>query len=502
MVRLDVLAQEGREQPVPSRAVSQKVAVSVVYAASMFIAVMDTTIVNVALPTIAREFHATPASAAAVSIGFLVSLAVCIPASSWLGDRIGARQALLGSIIIFTVASALCGLAGSLSQLVAFRVLQGVGGGLMIPVGLAMLFRVFPPAERVRLSSLLIIPTTFAPVFGMVVGGLFVTELSWRWVFYVNVPIGTSAVIIGGLFLADQRSSSVKRFDVFGFLSAGLGLGLVMYGVSEGPNVGWGSDKVLGAILAGAVLLCAMVAVELRSSHPLLDLRLYGDRLFRSTTAVLTITAVAFFGVLYLLAQFFQNGLHLTPLQSGLSIFPEALGVMVGAQVISRKLYPIFGPRRIMAAGLMLFAGVVVILSRVDTGTSLWLIRVIVFFMGMSVSGAFLPTQAAGFATIPNAKTGDASTIFNAQRQVGAATGVAILTTVISSLHPVHVVAGRTVANIHAYQAGLLVAAGVAVLGAMVALTVHDEDAADTIIPRRRSFSAENRPGPVAVIET
>ena len=186
---------------------NQKIAVSVVYVAAMFMAIMDTTIVNVALPTIARDFHVSTASVASTVIAFLVSLAVFIPASSWLGDRIGARRVLLGAIIIFTVASALCGQASSLSELVGFRVLQGVGGGLMTPVGLAMLFRVFPPAERVRASAILVIPTALAPALGPVIGGLFVTDLSWRWVFYVNVPIGAIAVIFGCLFLADQRAA-------------------------------------------------------------------------------------------------------------------------------------------------------------------------------------------------------------------------------------------------------------------------------------------------------
>ncbi|MCU4183666.1 multidrug efflux MFS transporter [Acidiferrimicrobium sp. IK] len=474
----------------PQRTINQKVAVSVVYVAAMFMAIMDTTIVNVALPTITKDLHSSPASVAATVIAFLVSLAVFIPASSWLGDRLGARRVLLGAIVIFTAASALCGLASSLGELVVFRVLQGVGGGLMTPVGLAMLFRVFPPAERVKASALLILPTALAPALGPVLGGLFVTDLSWRWVFYVNVPIGTVAVIFGLVFLAEQRPPSVGRFDLPGFVTSGLGLGLLMYGVSEGPNIGWRTGRVVVSIIVGTVLLLGMVVVELRTERPMLDLRLYTDRLFRSTALVMTLGSTSFLGVLYLLALFFQEALHMTALQAGLSIFPEALGVMMGSQLVSRILYPSFGPRRIMAAGLVVVAGVMLLLSQVTTGTDLWLVRVVVFFLGAGMSGVFLPSQAAAFASLPREKTGDASTVFNAQRQLGGAIGVAVLTTVITTLHPLHLVAGRAVANLHAYHVGFVVAAGIALLAGVAALTVSDADAASTIVPRKRKAEA------------
>ena len=470
----------------PKRIINQKIAVSAVYVAAMFMAIMDATIVNVALPTIARDFQSSPASVAATVISFLVSLAVFIPASSWLGDRLGARRVLLGAIVVFTGASALCGVAGNLSELVAFRVLQGVGGGLMTPVGLAMLFRVFPPAERVRASAILVIPTAFAPALGPVIGGLFVTDLSWRWVFYVNLPIGALAVAFGLVFLADQRPPEVAGFDLPGFILSGVGLGLLMYGVSEGPDLGWATGRVQASIATGTVLLAAMVVFELRAAHPLLDLRLFADRLFRSTSLVLTLGSVAFLGVLYLLALFFQNALHLSALHAGLSIFPEAIGVMTGSQIVTRFAYPALGPRRVMVAGLVLIATVMCVLSQVDTATNLWLVRVIVYFLGVGMSGVFLPSQAAAFATIPRSKTGDASTIFNAQRQLGGAVGVAILTTVITALNPSHVVAGHTVANLHAYHVGFLVSAGVALLAGGAALTVHDEDATSTITARRR----------------
>ena len=182
-----------------------KISVSIVFVLAMFMAIMDITIVNVALPQLASDFSVNPDHIDLVVVSFLVSLAVSIPASGWLGDRFGTKRVLLAALLIFTGASALCGLSQSLTQLVIFRALQGVGGGMLTPVGMAMLFRTFPPAERVRASRILIVPTAFAPALGPVLGGLLVTDVSWRWVFYVNVPIGVAAFIFGVLFLHEHR---------------------------------------------------------------------------------------------------------------------------------------------------------------------------------------------------------------------------------------------------------------------------------------------------------
>lgn len=310
---------------VRARKMNQKVAVAVVYVAALFMAIMDTTIVNVALPALGRDFHTASDGVDSVSIAFLVSTGILIAASGWLGDRFGGRKVLLTAIVIFTVASALCGLAQNLAELVLFRVMQGIGGGLMTPVGMAMLFRAFPPAERVRASSILIIPTAFAPALGPVLGGLLVTDLSWRWVFYVNVPMGIAALVFGLLFLDDNVQAQPGRFDLAGFLLAASGLGLLMYGVSEGPLKGWADTPVLATLVAGAAILTTLVLVELRSDEPMVDLRVYKNRLFRSASGVMILGALAFLGVLFMIALFFQDGLHLSALQSGLNTFPEAV---------------------------------------------------------------------------------------------------------------------------------------------------------------------------------
>jgi EmrB/QacA subfamily drug resistance transporter len=459
---------------------NQKVAVGVVFVAAMFISILDATIVNVALPTIGRDFKVSATAVDSISIAFLVSLAVFIPASGWLGDRLGGKRVLLAAIALFTAASALCGLAHSLGELVAFRILQGAAGGMLAPVGMAMLYRVFPPAERIRASAILTVPTTFAPALGPVLGGLLVTDLSWRWVFYVNLPIGVAAFAFGAIFLEQQQPPQPGRFDLAGFLLSGLGLGLLMYGVSEGPDLGWGQTEVLATIAAGAVLLAAMVVVELRSAAPMVDLRLLGNRLFRAGNGVMVLASVAFLGTLYAISLYYQDGRGLSALGSGLSTFPEAFGVMGGAQLASRWLYPRLGPRRLITIGLTGTAASIGLLALLGPQSSLWWARLLMLTLGLSMAQVFVPVQAASFATITPAATGRAATMFNAIRQLGGAVGVAVLTTVIVLVGPVHLVAGHPVPNLDAYRVAFLVAAAIALSGVACSLSIHDADAAAT----------------------
>ncbi len=469
--------------------ISQKVAVSVVFVAAMFMSIMDVTIVNVALPTIGRDFAVSPTAIDSISIGFLVSLAVFIPASGWLGDRFGGKRVMLTAIVVFTIASALCGLATSLGELVAFRILQGVGGGMLAPVGMAMLFRAFPPEERIRASSILTVPTTLAPALGPVLGGLLVTDLSWRWVFYVNLPIGALAFLFGALFLQSHPQPKPGRFDLPGFLLSGAGLGLLMYGISEGPNRGWHTPEVLGSIAVGAVLLAIMIFVELRTTDPMIDLRLLTNKLFRASNGVMVLASVAFLGTLYAISLYYQDGRGLSALGSGLSTFPEAFGVMAGAQLASRWLYPRLGPRRHIAIGLVGTAMSIGLLALLGPTTSLWWARLLMLTLGLFMAQVFVPVQAAAFATITPAATGRASTMFNTIRQLGGAIGVAVLTTAIVLVGPVHLVGGHAVANLTAYRVAFLVAAAICLVGLTSALRISDEAAARTIPARRKSRS-------------
>ena len=477
---------------VPAPRMDQRIAVSVVYVAALFVSILDVTIVNVAIPTIGRDFHTSEASVDVVVIGFLVSLAVFIPASGWIGDRFGGKRTLLAAIAVFTAASAMCGLATSLGELVVFRVVQGVGGGMLTPVGMAMLYRTFPPSERVRVAGILMLPTALAPALGPVIGGLLVTDLSWRWVFYVNLPVGVAAVVFGTLFVTEQRESKPGRFDLSGFVLAGTGLGALMYGVSEGPSLGWGSATVLAMMIAGVALLGVMVRVEMSVGQPMINLRLLGDRLFRSANILVVVTMTGFFGVLYLVPLYYQDARGLSALNSGLSTFPEAIGVLIAAQVVSRYLYPVIGPRRLMAAGLLGIAVVTVAMAgAVGPLTSLWYLRLLMFALGFCIPFVMMSMQAAAFATISPASTGRASTLFNANRQLGGAVGVALLSTVLAAIGPTRQIGTRLVAHGAAYRGAFLAAAAVAIVGSMTALlTVSDTDAAATMVRRHAAAAA------------
>jgi MFS family permease len=331
-----------------------------------------------------------------------------------------------------------------------------------------------------------------------VLGGLLVTGLSWRWVFFVNLPIGVAAFTFGAVFLRQQAQARPGRFDLAGFLLSGLGLGLLMYGVAEGPNLGWHQTQVRAAIAAGAVLLTAMTFVELRSASPMVDLRLLKNRLFRAGNGVMVLASVAFLGTLYAISLYYQDGRGLSALGSGLSTFPEALGVMAGAQLASRVLYPRLGPRRHITIGLIGTAASIALLALMGPQTSLWWARLLMLMLGLFMGQVFVPVQAAAFATITPAATGRASTMFNAIRQLGGAIGVAVLTTVIVLVGPVHVVDGHPVANLTAYRAAFLAAAAICLCGVACSLSIRDADAAATIPGRPGPRPAQSASAPSA----
>ncbi|MFI5082976.1 MAG: MFS transporter, partial [Streptosporangiales bacterium] len=248
----------------------------------------------------------------------------------------------------------------------------------------------------------------------------------------------------------------------------------------------------------GAVLLTAMVAVELRSDAPIVDLRLLRNRLFRSGNGVMVLTSTAFLGSLYAISLYYQDGRGLSALGSGLSTFPEALGVMAGAQLASRVLYPRLGPRRHITIGLAGMTASIGLLALLGPQTSLWWARLLMVTLGLSIAQVFVPVQAASFATISPAATGRASTMFNAMRQLGGAIGVAVLTSVIVLNSPVHAVDGHEVANLTAYRIAFLTAAAISLCAMAFSLSIRDADAASTIPRRRDREEGEPRPAPAS----
>jgi len=479
-----------------------KYIVATAFVFGLFMDLMDLTIVNVALPTLGKRFNASGSGLEWVVTGYLLSLAIWIPASGWIGDRFGTKKTFLFALAMFTVSSALCGVSWNIGSLIAFRILQGVGGGMMTPVGTAMLFRAFPPQERARASLILTIPTVIAPALGPILGGILVDDVSWRWIFYVNVPIGIAAFAFSLLYLREHTEESTGAFDVWGFVLSGAGLALILYALSRGPENGWTSAGVAGTGLLGIVCFVLLVIVELRLAKPMLDLRLFADRMFRNANIVFFAASASLIGVLFLLPLFLQSLRSFSAIDTGLILFPQAIGVIIFAQ-LSGRLYPTVGPRRLLAVALSLFAVSSGLFLFVDLQTNVWWIAAIMFVRGIAMAFTFIPLQAATYATIRSQATGRASSLFNTNRQVSSSFGVALLATVLFERTNGHVsdatqAAARLAqrpdiahARLLGYHDAFLVAFVIGIVGVAFAFLIRDEDAHATM---RQGQSADVAP--------
>jgi EmrB/QacA subfamily drug resistance transporter len=449
-----------------------EIAVAVAYASAMFVAGMDMQIVNVALPTLSREFAAPLSDVQWVAISYLLAMAVLIPASGWIGDRVGVKQTFVFALGLFTIASALCGAVHSLAELIAARTLQGAGGGMMAPSGMAMLYRAYPPERRARIARTVLVPILIGPAVAPVLGGALTEWFSWRWVFLVNVPVGITMTIFSLAFLPRTPATNSNRIDLFGLVLSGLGLSSLLYAISEGSTLGWGSFPVVLTGGGGVALLAAFGRWSLRHHDPILRLRLLGNRLFRSNNIVFALSTGPFLGSLYLTPIFLQEVMHQSPVTSGTTTFVEAIGVAIGAQTLVR-LYPRCGPRPLATVGagaVALYLGAFV---WVRPETSLWFVRGLMFFGGFANSAAFLAVQISMFTTVSDRDLGHASAIYNTQRQSSIALNVAVVTTIA---------AGSAAPRIAAFHSAYLVAAAIAVAGTLCAFTlIRTEDARATM---------------------
>ncbi|MET7680431.1 DHA2 family efflux MFS transporter permease subunit [Streptomyces sp. NPDC005423] len=435
-----------------------------------FIAIVDGAITTVALPSIARQFGLTTAALDGVVVVYPVCLAMAIPASAWLVERFGAKRVLLTALLAFLGSSLLCGAAPDLGRLVAFRAVQGLSAGVLFPASSALLFSTFDSWEQVRISRYMIIPQQIAPAAAPILGGLLVDHLSWRWVFYVNLPVGLPAVLFGALFLAEHRGHRPGRFDLTGLLLSAAALGAVMFGICEGPNRGWSSVAVVTALVAGTVLLAAAIVFELRTAQPLLKLRLFTDRLFRDTNLINLVGLVPIMGAMYLGPLFIQQGQGRTALESGTSTFPEAFGVLLTVQ-IAGVLYSRVGPRIIVGCGLAWVAAVLLLFATCDAHTGLWTFRAYMLLLGIGMGGVFMPTTVASLATVARRDLAQASTLNTVVRQTGGALAPAAVTTALVLGTPAAAAANPPVT---AYQHAYLVLAALAAATALFAFTLPD----------------------------
>ena len=331
----------------------------------------------------------------------------------------------------------------------------------------------------------MMIPTLAAPALGPVIGGFLITNVSWRWIFYINVPVGLTAFVIGFRKLREHREPTAGRFDLAGFVLSGGGLAAFVYALSEGPSKGWTSPVVVGSGVAGVAMLLAMTYVETHKREPMLMLSLLRDRMFRNANLVSAFSIASFFGLLFVLPQYLQTLRGLSAQESGLTTFPQAIGIACSS-LVAGTLYKRIGPRRLIAGGLFLASIANFTFHWLTIDTNLWLIRGLMLARGLCMGFAFVPMQASSYATIAPADNGRAASIFSTQRQVAVSVSVAVLATILSTygafgVGGVVADAGRAPDGIHIT---CYVSAALALVGAGAALIIRDSDAAGTMAAR------------------
>jgi EmrB/QacA subfamily drug resistance transporter len=327
--------------------------VVIVVVFNSFLQYIDMTIVNTALPTIGRFFRSGSSETAWVVTAYLLSFAMLIPVSGWLGDRYGTKRTFVAGLAFFVLGSLLCGLAGGLDYLVVFRIVQGIGAGIMAPVSTTMLYRVFPPEERSRVTAFIVVPTIIAPAIGPIVGGYLVQYVAWQGIFWINVPLGMIGLGVAVAALKEQVQRVEGRFDLPGFLLGTLGVGALIYALQQAGRQGGADSRVIGAAVGGGILVAAFAALELRREHPMANLRLFEDRLFSAGTASVFFVQALFIGGVFILPFFFQLEKGLSPFDSGLITFPTALGVGMAVPFAARSYHSV-GPRRLLIASMIL----------------------------------------------------------------------------------------------------------------------------------------------------
>lgn len=394
-------------------------------------AILDTTIVAVALDTLAKDFHTSISTIQWVTTGYLLALAVVIPVTGWAVHRIGAKPLYITSLVLFIIGSILCGCAWSATSLIVFRVLQGIGGGMIMPVGQTIMARTAGPKKMGQVMGIIGVPTLLGPILGPVIGGAIVTNISWRWIFFVNVPIGIVALFLAFKFLKGSETDKNHRFDLVGFLCLSPGLALVVYGLSEVGNTGgFSAPSVRWSLSIGVILCAAFVWRSLRAPEPLMDMRLFKNRNFSVASICIFLTGATLYGTMFLLPLYYQVVRGESPWVAGLLMAPQGIGaalVMRRAGVLADRR----GVRTVVPIGMAILALGTLAYTQVSGTTSYAFLAVALFVRGIGLGLAMMPVFAASYRDLDHAAIPRASTATNILRQVGGSLGVAIFAVVL-----------------------------------------------------------------------
>jgi EmrB/QacA subfamily drug resistance transporter len=421
-----------------------------VFVLGAFMSVLDTTIVNVALDSIGRGLGSSLADVQWVSTGYLLALGATIPIAGWSTRRFGARRVYLVSLVLFTAGSALCGLSTTLPELIAFRIVQGIGGALILPVGQAALTKAAGPRNMPRIMGAVGVPIILAPVIGPTIGGALVDAISWRWIFYVNLPIGVIAVVTAMRYFLDEESGRehAGRLDVTGLVLLSAGLVGVIYGLAEvGILNRIGDVHVLVPFLAGAALCVAFVLHARRAARPLLDVSLYRDRAYALASIVMTTTGAALFGALIILPLFFQTVRGQDAFHTGLLLIPQGLGSLVSMLIAGRLTTRLGGGTSTIIGGVLAILATIPFVFA-DAHTPYGLLAPDLVLRGLGLSLSIVPAMTAAIIGLRPDQVDDATPQLNVLQRVGGSIGGVVLTVVLSRhLASAHAVGGQAAAG-------------------------------------------------------
>ena len=435
-------------------------------AVAFFMESLDTTILNTAVPSIARALAVAPLSTKAVLSSYTLSLAVFIPISGWMADRFGTRRVFSCAIGLFTLGSLLCGLAGNLPILVACRILQGCGGAMMVPVGRLTLVRTFPKAELIRAMSFVAIPGLVGPMLGPIAGGLIVGYLHWRVIFFINLPIGLFGLYLVFRHLPDYRGENPRPLDFIGLILFGCGISLLAYVLEIFGETTLSRDTLLGLLLVSAIFLAAYGWHATRIEFPLLRLTLFRIRTFRASVSGSFFTRLGIGGIPFLFPLLYQVGLGFTPIQSGLMMMPQAIAAM-SLKVTMPRILRRLGYRRVLISNTVILGLMIMLFSTIGAGTPVWLVVIQVFIFGFFTSLQYTSMNTLVYADVAGPQTSSASAIASTVQQMSVSFGIAAASLVTAFFIPdrFHVSAPEMIHGIHKT---FLVLGGLTVCSALI----------------------------------
>ncbi|MGD0453109.1 MAG: MDR family MFS transporter [Solirubrobacteraceae bacterium] len=397
----------------------------------MIMSILDTTIVNVALHTLRHDLHSSIAQVQWVITGYLLSLAAVIPVTGWAARRYGAKRVYMTSLVLFTAGSALCAVASSTTSLVLFRVLQGAGGGMIMPVGQLIMAQIAGPKRMGRVMGIVSMPAMLAPILGPVLGGAILEKLHWSWIFLVNVPIGAIALALAWRMLPKTNSGEAGRLDVLGLGLLSGGSTAVVYGLSElGSNSSLTAPSVVWPVVAGLVLCAVFCWHALRVERPLLDIRLYANRVFGAASLTTFGLGAALFGAMILVPLYYQEVRHESVIVTGLLTGPQGLGMLLVMPFMGRMTER-FGGGRVAIVGVSILSITTIPLAFVAASTSILSISLVLLVRGVGIGFAFVPAMSAAFASLRPDQLSDATPQLNVLQRIGGAIGTAVLAVVL-----------------------------------------------------------------------